>query len=75
MTVRLPATVGVQVESKTTSGTVIVDDQRFSGTAQTVRTSSGPSASALRLHTSSVSGNVAVVHHQAAPAQSFKDQP
>ncbi|HEY8294181.1 MAG TPA: DUF4097 family beta strand repeat-containing protein [Micrococcaceae bacterium] len=74
VTVRLAANVGIQVESRTTSGTVIVDDQRFTGTAQTVRTASGPAGSALRLHTTSVSGNVAVVHHQKAPTHTFQEQ-
>jgi hypothetical protein len=74
VTVRLAASVGVQVESKTTSGNIIVDDQRFTGTAQTVRTASGPASPALRLHTSSVSGNVAVVHHENATPRTFQEQ-
>lgn len=74
VTVRLAASVGVQIESKTTSGNIIVDDQRFTGTAQTVRTASGPASPALRLHTTSVSGNVAVVHHQGASPRTFQER-
>ncbi len=66
VTVRLPQNVGVDVESKTTSGTVLVDDQRFSGTPRTVRTTSGPAKNVFKLRTSSVSGNVAVVHGEPA---------
>ncbi|MDQ6738967.1 MAG: DUF4097 family beta strand repeat-containing protein [Actinomycetota bacterium] len=66
VTVRLPQNIGVDVESKTTSGTVIVDDQRFSATAQTVRTTSGPAKGMFKLRTSSVSGNVAVIHGEPA---------
>ncbi|MCZ2402463.1 DUF4097 family beta strand repeat protein [Paenarthrobacter sp. Z7-10] len=72
VTVRLADDVGVQVESKSTSGTIIIDDQRFSGTAQTVRASSGPAANMLKLRTTSVSGSVAVVHRGPAPETSSK---
>ncbi|MDN5670278.1 MAG: DUF4097 family beta strand repeat-containing protein [Renibacterium salmoninarum] len=68
VTVRVPAAVGAALDLKTVSGRVILDDQKFTGTGQKVRTSSGPAQPQLRISGNSVSGDISVVH--AIPAES-----
>lgn len=70
VTVRVPAEIGAALDVKTVSGRVILDDQKFSGTGQKVKTSSGPASQQLRISGSSVSGDISVVHR--IPAESHE---
>ncbi|MCU1574171.1 MAG: hypothetical protein JWO93_2253 [Micrococcaceae bacterium] len=74
VTVRLPEGMGVEVKAKTTSGTVLVDDRKFSGTASNVSASSGPEGGALTMRSTSVSGNISVVHQQRAYSNGHQEQ-
>ncbi|WP_051389068.1 DUF4097 family beta strand repeat-containing protein [Arthrobacter sp. 35W] len=62
ITIRLPYGVGVDLGAKSTSGSILLDDDRYAGVAQNIRTSSGPGSPRVTVRTSSVSGNVAIVH-------------
>lgn len=65
VTVRLPSNVGAALDVKTVSGRIILDDQKFSGTGQKIRTSTGPQQPQLSISGSSVSGNISVLHQNA----------
>ncbi|WP_125609563.1 DUF4097 family beta strand repeat-containing protein [Specibacter cremeus] len=62
VTVRVPAHVGLDVSSKSASGTIVVDNEHYTGTAQSVRVNSGPGSPRMITRTTSVSGNVTIVH-------------
>jgi DUF4097 and DUF4098 domain-containing protein YvlB len=74
VTVRLPEEVGVEVKAKTTSGTVLVDDRKFSGTASNLTASFGPETTALTMRSTSVSGNISVIHQQRAYSSGHREQ-
>ncbi|WP_285725356.1 DUF4097 family beta strand repeat-containing protein [Psychromicrobium xiongbiense] len=69
MTLRLPAEVGVDLQAKTVSGKVILDDLRFSGSAQTIEAGSGPQEGRFRLKASTVSGDLSIVHQRESYVQ------
>lgn len=62
ITVRLPGTVGVDVRATSASGTLLLDQQRFTVIGQNTTASSGPESPRLTAHTSTVSGAVSIVH-------------
>jgi DUF4097 and DUF4098 domain-containing protein YvlB len=62
VTMRLPDGVGVELSAKSTSGTILLDDDRYTGTGQSVRTASGPASPRVSVRTTSVSGNFSIVH-------------
>ncbi|WP_427018541.1 hypothetical protein ACQCSX_08400 [Pseudarthrobacter sp. P1] len=62
VTIRLPDGVGVDLAAKATSGSVLLDETRFTGVGQNVHTSTGPAAPRITVRTSSISGNLAIVH-------------
>lgn len=61
ITLRLPATVGVDVTATSASGSLVVGDERFSTPGQTTRTTAGPAKPRLAVRTSTVSGSVSVM--------------
>ena len=67
LTIRLPHDVGVDLSANTASGTVVVDDQRFSATGGKLTAILGPDAKLMLLRANTVSGNVSVVHRLADP--------
>lgn len=62
ITVRLPGTVGVDISATSASGTLLLDQQRFTALGQNTTVSSGPESPRLTVHTSTVSGAVSIVH-------------
>ncbi|MGG5751685.1 DUF4097 family beta strand repeat-containing protein [Zafaria sp. Z1313] len=68
VTVRVPAASGVHVSARSTSGSITVGEQRFTGLAEKVDTHLGPSGGALELTATTVSGALAVFHRDEATA-------
>ncbi|AJT41379.1 hypothetical protein UM93_07360 [Psychromicrobium lacuslunae] len=66
LTVRVPSGLGVQLDAKSVSGNIILDDQRFSGTSPNVRVNSGPESPRMQVHSKSVSGNISIVREHGA---------
>lgn len=66
LTVRVPANLGVQLDAKSVSGNIILDDQRFSGTSPNVRVNSGPEDPRMNIRGKSVSGNISIVRQHSA---------
>lgn len=65
LTVRLAAGAGLDVRTQTLSGTVSIDEHRYSaGIGQSVRASVPGTGRAMRLRTSSVTGNLSVLHRR-----------
>ena len=64
VTIRLPHDVGVDIIAKTASGTVVIDDQKYSQPGGAVETIAGPDAQLMLVRTNSVSGKTSVFHGQ-----------
>ena len=62
VTMRLRDGVGVDLSARSTTGTILLDDDRYTATGQSVHTTRGPSSPRVNVRTTSVSGNVAIVH-------------
>jgi hypothetical protein len=69
VSIRVPYGTGIELDAKTTSGAVMLGEQRFTGTAQTVHTTVGPQESPLRIRSGSVSGTISVVHRSERPVR------
>lgn len=67
VTVRLPRAVGVHVTSTSASGTLLLDEERYSNLGQNTTATAGPSAPRLVAHTSTVSGGVSIVYAPEEP--------
>ena len=68
LTIRLPHDVGVDLSANTASGSIVVDDQRFSPAGGKLAAILGPDAKLMLLRANTVSGNIAVVHRLQDPA-------
>jgi DUF4097 and DUF4098 domain-containing protein YvlB len=64
ITIRLPDGVGVDLAAKAVSGSVQLDNQHYTGVGQNIHTSTGPAEGRMTVRTNSVSGNLAIVHHE-----------
>ncbi len=75
ITLRLPATIGVDVTATSASGSLVVGNERFSAPVQTTRTTAGPGSPRLAVRTSTVSGIVSVVFAPANPGSPHRGGP
>lgn len=66
LTIRLPHDVGVDIVSKSASGAVVIDNQRYAQAGGKVETIAGPDAKLMLVRTNSVSGTTSIVHSAAA---------
>lgn len=62
LTVRLPATIGVDVSASSVSGSLTVNNRKFTGHGRNRFIESGSTKSTLTVHANSVSGDVAIFH-------------
>lgn len=62
LTIRLPHDVGVDIVSKSASGAVIIDHQRYAQVGGKVETIAGPDGKLMLVRTNSVSGTTSIVH-------------
>ncbi|WP_299166737.1 DUF4097 family beta strand repeat-containing protein [uncultured Arthrobacter sp.] len=62
LTVRLPAMVGIDVSASSVSGSLTVNDRKFTGHGKNEYFERGSTASTLTVRASSVSGDVALFH-------------
>lgn len=60
--VRIPERLGIDLVATSTSGSITLDDERHSGISQKLELHRGDGSPALNIRTTSVSGNVSVVH-------------
>lgn len=74
LTVRIPHGVGLDLGVRTSSGRVVVDDERFTILGGKIAANLGPEGQRIRLRANTVSGDVAVVH-AAAPADPAPEAP
>lgn len=65
LTIRLPHDVGVDIVSKSASGAVIIDHQRYAQVGGKVETIAGPDGKLMLVRTNSVSGTTSIVHGEA----------
>lgn len=66
LTIRLPHDVGVDIVSKSASGAVVIDNQRYAQAGGKVETIAGPDAKLMLVRTNSVSGTTSIVHSTVA---------
>ncbi|MBT2531813.1 DUF4097 family beta strand repeat protein [Arthrobacter sp. ISL-48] len=66
LTIRLPSDVGVDIVAKSASGTLIIDNQRYSQPGGTVETIAGPDGKLMLVRTNSVSGRTSIFHNEPA---------
>lgn len=66
LTIRLPHDVGVDIVAKSASGTLIIDNQRYSQPGGKVETIAGPDGKLMIVRTNSVSGKTSIFHSQPA---------
>lgn len=66
ITVRVPQSVGTEVNANSVSGHLIVGQQRFSGSGQSIHTALGPLPSSLSAKTNTVSGTVSILQSDEA---------
>lgn len=64
--VRLPRNVGVEASATSASGTLLLDNERFTNLGQNTQASAGPHTPRLSVHTTTASGAVSIVY---APAE------
>ncbi len=64
--VRLPGEVGVDITATSASGSLLLDQQRFSTVGQSTVASAGPPEPRLKANTATVSGAVSIVRSPAA---------
>ncbi|SED90475.1 Putative adhesin [Arthrobacter alpinus] len=62
ITVRIPRNVGVSVNATSASGTLLLDQERFSNLGQSTSAATGPDTPRLKAHTTTVSGAVTIVY-------------
>jgi hypothetical protein len=66
LTIRLPSDVGVDIVAKSASGTLVIDNQRYSLPGGSVETIAGPDGKLMLVRTNSVSGTTSIFHSQPA---------
>jgi len=64
VTIRLPHDVGVDIIAKSASGTIVIDDLKYSQPSGTVQTIAGPDTQLMLVRTNSVSGRTSIFHGQ-----------
>jgi DUF4097 and DUF4098 domain-containing protein YvlB len=65
LTIRLPHDVGVDIVSKSATGAVVIDNQRYAQVGGKVETIAGPDAQLMLVRTNSVSGTTSIIHSAA----------
>lgn len=66
VTIRVPADTAIEVNANTATGRINLNDRRYAGLAERVRTRLGPSGPALAVRSTSVSGTLSVFHRAEA---------
>ncbi|WP_028279160.1 DUF4097 family beta strand repeat-containing protein [Arthrobacter sp. H5] len=62
VSIRLSSEIGIEVSSKSVSGTLTVNDQRLSGRGKNTHSEPGTTSKRMNIHASSVSGDIAIFH-------------
>lgn len=66
LTVRIPESQGIDLKATSTSGSITLDDERHTGIAQKIELRRGAGEPWLNIRSSSVSGNVSIMHRTPA---------
>ncbi len=69
VTVRVPEQYGVDVAASSATGSITVNDQKFFGFSEKVKTRIGPEGRGLTVRSTTVSGTLAVFHRDTAGSQ------
>ena len=69
VTVRVPDECGVEVAASSATGSITVNDQKFFGLSEKVKTRIGPEGPGLTIRSTTVSGTLAVFHRDNAGSQ------
>ncbi|XAS66140.1 DUF4097 family beta strand repeat-containing protein [Micrococcaceae bacterium Sec5.7] len=64
LTIRLPHDVGVDIVANSASGSVVIDDQKYTQPGGKIQTIAGPDAKLMLVRTNSVSGKTSIFHGQ-----------
>ncbi|WP_426996273.1 DUF4097 family beta strand repeat-containing protein [Pseudarthrobacter sp. N5] len=62
VTIRLPHDVGADIVAKSASGTVVIDEQKYTQPGSKIQTISGPDDKLMLVRTNSVSGKTSIFH-------------
>jgi DUF4097 and DUF4098 domain-containing protein YvlB len=69
VTVRVPEECGVDIAASSATGSITVNDQKFFGFSEKVKTRIGPEGRGLTVRSTTVSGTLAVFHRDTAGSQ------